>query len=179
MWRGSARGAGRLVVGLASVGSRNQTAGSPCGAGSMCHPTTRGTDKDHCFTAVAKLLGKAGVVDDDHVLAAPADVGVLAKSALQQIVTRSADQLVIPSPTAQDVIAFQTANAVRRGGAADVVSIRGALDLVPRRGQGRASEQKDSGQDGVPHATHHSPIWRSHADQTAGSPCGAGCRCAQ
>lgn len=55
------------------------------------HPTTRGTDKDYRFTAVAELLGIAGEVDDDHVLAAPADVGVLAKSALQQIVTRSTD----------------------------------------------------------------------------------------
>ena len=47
--------------------------------------------KDHRLTAVAKLLRLAGEVDDDHVLAAPADVGVLAKSALQQIITRSAD----------------------------------------------------------------------------------------
>lgn len=47
--------------------------------------------KDHRLTAVAKLLGLAGEVDDDHVLAAPADVGVLAESALQQIITRSAD----------------------------------------------------------------------------------------
>ena len=48
--------------------------------------------KDQRLTAVAKLLGLTGEVEDDHVLAAPADVGVLAKSALQQIITRSADQ---------------------------------------------------------------------------------------
>jgi hypothetical protein len=66
------------------------TVGSPCGAGSQYY-SVRLDIKDCRLTAVAKLLGLAGEVDDDHVLAAPADVGVLAKSALQQIVTRSAD----------------------------------------------------------------------------------------
>jgi hypothetical protein len=51
----------------------------------------RDNANDHRFTAVAEVLGIAGGVDNDHILAAPADVGVLPKSALQQVVTRSAN----------------------------------------------------------------------------------------
>jgi hypothetical protein len=107
--------------------------------------------KDHRLTAVAKLLRLAGEIDDDHVLAAPADVGVLAGSAVQHIVTGSTDQPITASPSVHDVVPFQAVDAVRRVGAADVVGLPGAPDLVPCRGEGRGSEEKDGGQEGVPH----------------------------
>ena len=107
--------------------------------------------KDNRLTAVAGPLGITGGVDHDYVLAAAADVGVLAGSAVQHVVARSAYQPIIPSPSAQDVVSFQAVDAVRRVGAADVVGVRGALDIVPRRGEGRGGEEKDGGQEGVPH----------------------------
>ena len=98
--------------------------------------------EDRSLTAVAEVLGMAKEVDDDHVLAAAADVAVLAGSADQHIVTGSADQPIIPTPSAQDVVAFSSADAVRRGGSADAVGAGGAVDLVQPAGDCRGSEQE-------------------------------------
>ena len=89
---------------------------------------------DQRVTADAYLLGRSREVDDDHVLAASANVGVLAGSAVQHIVTGSADQPIIPRPPAQDVVPFPAADAVRRGGTAEMVGVGRAVDFVPRCG---------------------------------------------
>jgi hypothetical protein len=98
--------------------------------------------EDRNLTAVAEVLGMAKEVDDDHVLAAAADVAVPAGSADQHVVIGSAHQPIIPGPSAQDVVAFSSADAVRRGGSADAVGAGGAVDLVQPGGDRRGGQHE-------------------------------------